>query len=106
MLRATCAALLFLILSTTARAATDRITANVAPGRTATLKGNRRTEAAPQNDRGPGAAGMRIDYATLYLKPAPGLESFLADQQNPSSPNYHRWLTPEQFADRFGLTGN
>ena len=47
-----------------------------------------------------------ITYATLYLQPGRGLEAFLTDQQTPSSPNYHRWLTPEQFGDRFGLTPN
>lgn len=26
----------------------------------------------------------------------------LADQQNPSSAEYHHWLTPAQFARRFG----
>jgi len=30
-------------------------------------------------------------------------EKLLADQLNPSSPSYHKWLTPEQYADRFGL---
>jgi uncharacterized protein (TIGR03437 family) len=28
----------------------------------------------------------------------------LAQQQDPSSPNYHRWLTPEQYAERFGVS--
>ena len=32
------------------------------------------------------------------------LDRLLADQQTPSSPNYHKWLTPEQYADRFGLS--
>src|SRR5438445_3398248 len=32
------------------------------------------------------------------------LELLLAQQQDPSSKNYHRWLTPAQFADRFGPT--
>ena len=31
------------------------------------------------------------------------LDRLLADQQNPASPRYHQWLTPEQFAARFGL---
>lgn len=31
-----------------------------------------------------------------------GLEKLIAEQQDPSSPNYHRWLTPDQFADQFG----
>ena len=30
------------------------------------------------------------------------LENFLAEQQDPSSPNFHRWLTPEEFGARFG----
>jgi len=28
----------------------------------------------------------------------------LADQQNPSSPQFHKWLTPEEYGDRFGLS--
>jgi subtilase family serine protease len=32
------------------------------------------------------------------------LNQLLVDQQNPGSPSYHRWLTPEQFRARFGPT--
>jgi len=32
------------------------------------------------------------------------LDQLLADQQNSSSREYHRWLTPAQFARRFGPT--
>ena len=32
------------------------------------------------------------------------LEKLLREQLDPKSPNYHRWLTPEQYADRFGLS--
>ena len=28
------------------------------------------------------------------------MDQLLRDQQNPS-PDFHRWLTPEQYADRF-----
>ena len=31
------------------------------------------------------------------------LDKLLADQQNPRSPRFHQWLTPEQFADQFGI---
>jgi subtilase family serine protease len=34
------------------------------------------------------------------------LEKLLAEQQDPSSPQYHKWLTPEQFANRFGLASS
>src|SRR5947209_19895390 len=30
------------------------------------------------------------------------LEQILREQQDPSSSNYHRWLTPEEFGKRFG----
>lgn len=32
------------------------------------------------------------------------LTQLLADQQNPASPLYHKWLTPESFGARFGLS--
>jgi kumamolisin len=32
------------------------------------------------------------------------LDAFLADLYNPSSPNYHQYLTPEQFGRQFGAT--
>ena len=32
------------------------------------------------------------------------LTQLLIDLQDPSSPRYHQWLTPEQFGDQFGLS--
>jgi hypothetical protein len=32
------------------------------------------------------------------------LKQFLGDLQNKNSPNYHKWLTPQQFGDRFGVS--
>jgi subtilase family serine protease len=34
------------------------------------------------------------------------MQELLREQQDRSSPNYHRWLTPEQYAARFGMTSN
>ena len=34
------------------------------------------------------------------------LDQLLIDQQNPSSPRYHQWLTPEQFGAQFGLSSD
>ncbi|RSL18769.1 Ig-like domain-containing protein [Edaphobacter aggregans] len=45
---------------------------------------------------------------TVRLAPTPerkaALDQFLADQVTPSSPNYHHWLTPPQFAASYGAT--
>ncbi|MDR3700043.1 MAG: protease pro-enzyme activation domain-containing protein [Candidatus Sulfopaludibacter sp.] len=99
--RTTC---LLLLAALALAAAQDRITAPVDPGRTALLKGNVPPRVQAWNDRGRVDPYMSVPFATLHLKPAAGLAQFLADQQNSASPDYRRWLTPEQFADRFGLS--
>jgi subtilase family serine protease len=99
--------LIFLSLSATlSSAAQDRIVRPIDSTALATLKSPTHRNIRAEDDRGPVDPAMPITYATLCLQPAAGLEAFLADQQNRSSPNYHRWLTPEQFGDRFGLTQN
>ena len=87
-----------------ATAAQDRILQPVDPGRTVLVPGQVHPNARPQYDRGRLDPAAQIRYATVLLAPAPGLDTFLTEQQNPSAPGYHHWLTPEQFADRFGLT--
>jgi subtilase family serine protease len=66
--------------------------------------------AQPRFHLGPAEPAFRLGYITLMLKnTAPqqsALEQLLEEQQNPASPNYHDWLTPEQYADRFGLSQN
>jgi subtilase family serine protease len=92
--------------ATLCSAAQDRIAGTVDTASTTALKSQVHRNLWAQDDRGAVDPAMPINYATLYFQPAGGLEAFLADQQNPSSPNYHRWLTPEQFGERFGLTPN
>jgi uncharacterized protein (TIGR03437 family) len=64
--------------------------------------------ASADNDEGPVDANLEVPYVTLVLKRSDAqeadLEKFLAEQQDPSSPNYHHWLTPEEYADRFGVS--
>ena len=45
--------------------------------------------------------GMAIG---LPLRNWPGLTNLLQQLYDPASPNYHRYLTPEQFAEQFGPT--
>ena len=87
-------------------AAQDRVTARVDESRTTALRLQSHPPVGAANDRGLVPADLPITYATLFLEPAAGLEPFLAEQLNPSSPNYHHWLTPEQFGQRFGLSDN
>lgn len=59
-------------------------------------------------DLGPVAADKVLPAVTLRFNlsaaQSMALDQLLANQQNPASPQYHQWLTPEQFADRFGLS--
>jgi uncharacterized repeat protein (TIGR01451 family) len=58
-------------------------------------------------DQGAVAPYLAMNDLALLLKPSPEeqqlLDQLLAAQRDPSSPSYRRWLTPEQYADRFGL---
>ena len=58
-------------------------------------------------DRGSVDPEMDLPYLTMHFRPTAaqqaGLERLLADQRDPASPDYHRWLTPEEFGDHFGL---
>jgi subtilase family serine protease len=51
---------------------------------------------------------MRLGRVTVLFRQTPEqqaeLQLLLDELQDRSSPNYHRWLTPESFADRFGLS--
>ena len=86
---------------------TSRISQAIDNGRLSLLKGNVSPMARPEFDRGKVDPNLKMEGMKLVFSPAPGqqaaLDTLLAQQQDRSSPNYHRWLTPEQFADRFGL---
>src|SRR6059058_3763416 len=71
-----------------------------------TLKGNTHPLARAQFDRGAAPPDLPMRRMLLVLKRSPEQESalkkLLDDQQNKASPNYHKWLTPNQFGRQFG----
>lgn len=61
--------------------------------------------ARPERDLGRMDPGVRLENMSMLLAPSGSKlerEAFIASLQDPTSPQYHRWLTPEQVADRFG----
>jgi len=88
----------------------NRITRPVDPGRTRVVGGSLHRLADPQFDQGAADPAMPMDYMILVFKPSAAqqaeLDSLLADQQNPSSPLFRQWLTPEEFGNRFGLSAS
>ena len=71
-----------------------------------TLKGNTHPLARAQFDRGVAPPDLPMQRMLLVLKRSDEQESalrkLLDDQQDKASPNYHKWLTPEQFGRQFG----
>ena len=95
-----------LLLSGSVLMAADRIVTPVDSHQTVVLTGQMDPRARSQNDLGRVEPSMRMSHMTLLLKAGDGLEVFLRQQQEPASPNYHRWLTPEQFGERFGASAS
>ena len=82
------------------------ITQPVDETRVTTLKGNTHRLARPQFDIGGAPANLPMDRMLLVLKRTPeqqsALTKLLDDQQDVNSPNYHKWLTPDEFGKTFG----
>jgi len=91
----------------TAPSARDLITQSVDERNLAALRDNTRPEATPQNDRGAVADGFPMIHVLLQLRRSPEQESalqrYLDEVQDSTSPNFHKWLTPEQFGQDFGV---
>src|SRR5216684_5361892 len=103
--------LCILILSTFSfAAAPDRITGPIDSNQTIALAKSLHPKAKPQYDLGPVEPSRQLSYITLLMAPSASqqkaLDRLLAQQQDRKSPNYHKWLTPQQYADRFGLSQN
>jgi subtilase family serine protease len=101
----------FVVLSSLSFGATqDRIANGITGGPAVQLKGNVHPAAQPQFDQGSVDPAMQMGTITMMIPPTAAqqqaLKQLLAQQQDRKSSNYHKWLTPEQFADRFGVSRN
>jgi subtilase family serine protease len=59
--------------------------------------------------QGPIDPARRLNVTMMFVHTAAqqsALQQLLAEQQDPKSENFHKWLTPEQYADSFGLSPN
>src|ERR1700735_2079804 len=86
----------------------SRITQAVDNANLTVLKGNVYSLARPEFDRGVAPPSLPMERMTLVLRPSPEqvatLATLLDEQQDQSSPNYHKWLTPLQFGLQFGAS--
>lgn len=83
-----------------------RIVTNIDEANRVTLKGNTHPLALPKFDKGPVSDSLPMQHMILVLKRSPqqqkAFETLLNEQLDPSSPNYHKWLTADQLGQEFG----
>ena len=84
-----------------------RIHEDLDNGRVFALRGATPALASPQNDIGEVEDSFEIPRITVHFKMSQSqqadLDALLERQRDPSSRDYHKWLTPEQYAQRFGM---
>jgi len=106
-----CTILFFLLLSANRVAAQSpnvapRITQAIDETNLVVLHGNTHPLAQPEFDQGAAPASLPMQRMLVVLQRSPQqeavLDQLLEQQQDNSSPNYHRWLTPQQFGADFG----
>jgi subtilase family serine protease len=90
-----------------AQLAAPRIGAEINGAEQSTLKNSLHPLAQAQFDAGRMAEDTRLNGISIFFNRTAGqeasLKALIAAQQNPSSPLYHQWLTPDQFAAQFGM---
>jgi subtilase family serine protease len=93
-------------LSAQSSSVAPRITANVDESSRTTLHGNVPRLARAEFDQGEAAPETQLTHVRLVLsrtsEQQAALDQYLADLQDASSPNYHKWLTPDQFGKLYG----
>ena len=84
----------------------NRIVSPVDDTQLVTLHGTVSPLALQRNDLGAAPDGLQLNRMHLVLKRSDSQEAALKqlidEMHTPGSPNYHKWLTPDQFGAQFG----
>ncbi len=86
----------------------DRVTQFVDDEQRVVLRGNLHPMARPEYESGVVAPDYRMKSMVMVLRPdveqQKALDQLVAAQHDPKSPSYHQWLTPESYAEHFGIS--
>ncbi len=100
--------LAFTVAGDTQPASWDRIVGAVDAAQTAVVKSTAHPMAQSQYDQGRVDTTRMLSGVSLVFRLSPSqqadMNQLLRDQQDRSSPQYHKWITPDQYAARFGMT--
>ena len=88
-------------------ATSDRIVGTIDSTNMVEVRGHVAPIARPEFDQGPVEPSRTMRVTALFM-PTPqqqqALTKLLAEQQDRNSPNFHKWLTSDQYGERFGLS--
>jgi subtilase family serine protease len=100
--------LAWLLTFSAGQALADRIPQTISDAASWRMQGNVNPRVQPELDRGPASGALKLQGMRLVFQLTPehqkSLDTLLQQQLDPASANYHRWLTPEEYATRFGLS--
>src|SRR5580658_5966179 len=86
---------------------TPMISSPVNASQLTVLPGNTRPEANATNDEGPVAEALPMQHMLLQLKRSPereaALQQLISDLHDSTSASYRQWLTPQDFAQHYGV---
>ncbi len=85
----------------------DRITQPIDNTQVVALHGNVRADLTADRDLGAveDSLGLRLYFVLQRsAEQQAALDNLLARQQQPGAPEYHKWLTPQEFGERFGAS--
>jgi len=94
-----------LVAQTSGSLVTSRIIQPIDENTRVTLKGNVRRELATAPDLGSVEDGKPLHLYLLLQRTTAqqaDLDNLIQRQQQPTAPEYHKWLTPKEFGARFG----
>src|ERR1700686_5418674 len=99
--------LAFAVSGDTQPVSRDRI-GSIDAAQTASVRHTAHPMARAQFDQGRLNPAQRLSGVSLTFRLSStqqaDLKQLLRDQQDPSSAQYHKWLNPDQYAARFGMT--
>lgn len=85
----------------------ERISAEIDDNERASIPGSHSPLARAENETGRVPPGTKLEGINIVFSRTPAqeadLQALIAAQQDPTSPSYHKWLTPEEFGARFGV---
>jgi subtilase family serine protease len=88
----------------------DRVTGDLTSGPKVMIKDNVHGLARPEFDQGRADESRLLPSMSIDFHPSAAqqkaLDLFLSQLADPNSKNYHKYLTPAQFADRYGMSPN